>query len=100
MMTLCSVALSGALRRGRRGEPAEPLSRRLGSFHGARMISDTAETLIARIRSIESEVDALQKIISAEALPENHRRYLARCFDLLHMELAAVRVYIATCGDV
>ena len=37
----------------------------------------------------------LREAIAAEPLALNQQQYLARCFDLLHMELAAVRTYIA-----
>ena len=53
-----------------------------------------ADGLIARIRSIEAEVETLQATIAAEPLATNQQQYLARCFDLLHMELSAVRTYI------
>ncbi|HEX2122239.1 MAG TPA: hypothetical protein VHL59_11400 [Thermoanaerobaculia bacterium] len=38
---------------------------------------------------------ALQITVAAEPLAVNQLQYLARCFDLLHMELTAVRTYIA-----
>ena len=56
---------------------------------------DTAERLIARIGSLETELDMLQAAIAAEPLAANQQQYLARCFDLLHMELTAVRTYVA-----
>ncbi len=56
---------------------------------------ETAGDLIARIRSIECDVKALQITVAAEPLTVNQRQYLARWFDLLHMELTAVRTYIA-----
>ncbi|MFP5245509.1 MAG: hypothetical protein ACLGH0_02355 [Thermoanaerobaculia bacterium] len=55
---------------------------------------ETADSLIARIRSIEADVDIVRKTIAAEPLAANQQQYLARCFDLLDMELAAVRTYI------
>ncbi len=58
------------------------------------MRDETAEALIARIRSIEADVGAMQAAVEAEELAPSQRQYLARCFDLLHMELAAVRIYI------
>jgi hypothetical protein len=56
---------------------------------------ETADGLIARIRSIEADVDRLRSNVAAEPLAANQQQYLARCFDLLHMELAAVRTYLA-----
>lgn len=56
---------------------------------------ETADALIARIRSIEADVDMVQATVAAQPLAANQQQYLARCFDLLHMELAAVRTYIA-----
>ncbi|HEX6097348.1 MAG TPA: hypothetical protein VF432_13550 [Thermoanaerobaculia bacterium] len=32
--------------------------------------------------------------VEGEVLAPNQRQYLARCFDLLHMELAAVRRHL------
>lgn len=58
------------------------------------MNPQTADTLTARIHSIEAEIDALQSSIDAEQLPSSERQYLARCFELLHMELDAVRACI------
>ncbi|MFL6247866.1 MAG: hypothetical protein ACJ74H_17725 [Thermoanaerobaculia bacterium] len=37
----------------------------------------------------------MQSTVAAEPLALHQQQYLARCFDLLHMELAAVRTYIA-----
>lgn len=59
------------------------------------MKPETTDALIARIRSIEAEVGLLRAAVEAEPLAANQQQYLARCFDLLHMELAAVRTYIA-----
>ena len=56
---------------------------------------EIADGLIARIRAIEADVDRLQATVAAEAFAANQQQYLARCFDLLHMELSAVRTYIA-----
>ena len=57
--------------------------------------TESADALIAHVRSIEAEVNTLQATVSAESLTVNQQQYLARCFDLLHMELAAVRTYIS-----
>lgn len=59
------------------------------------MKAEIVETLTVRIEAIETEVALLQSMVEEEVLAPNQRQYLARCFDLLHMELAAVRSYIA-----
>jgi hypothetical protein len=59
------------------------------------MKQETMDALIARIQSIEAEVGVLQSAVEAEVLAANQQQYLARCFDLLHLELTAVRSYIA-----
>jgi hypothetical protein len=59
------------------------------------MRQETVDALIAQIQSIEGEVRVLQSTVDAELLGANQRQYLARCFDLLHMELTAVRSYLA-----
>lgn len=55
------------------------------------MTPETTGALTARIRSIETEIEALQSDIGAEPLASSERQYLARCFALLRMELEAVR---------
>lgn len=59
------------------------------------MKQETMDALIARLQSIEAEVGVLQSTVEAEVLAANQQQYLARCFDLLHLELSAVRSYIA-----
>lgn len=59
------------------------------------MKRETVEALIGRIASIEAEVAVLHSMVEGEVLALDQRQYLARCFDLLHMELAAVGSYIA-----
>lgn len=59
------------------------------------MSPETATALTARIRSIETEIDALQSAIAEEPLASSERQYLARCFALLRMELEAVRACVA-----
>lgn len=58
------------------------------------MKPETVEALVGRIEAIEAEVGVLRSTVEGEVLAPNQRQYLARCFDLLHMELAAVRSYI------
>ena len=59
------------------------------------MKPETVDTFIGRIEAIEAEVGLLQATMEGEGLAPSERQYLARCFDLLHIELAAVRSYIA-----
>ncbi|HYC93798.1 MAG TPA: hypothetical protein VEO54_31635 [Thermoanaerobaculia bacterium] len=59
------------------------------------MKAETVEALVGRIHAVEAEVDVLHSAVAAETLPASQQQYLARCFDLLRMELAAVRTYIA-----
>lgn len=46
------------------------------------------------IMSMHDDVEVLRASIDAEPLAANQRQYLSRCFDLLHMEMTAVRNYI------
>lgn len=59
------------------------------------MKEETVDAVVARIQSIEAELKALQSTLDTEPLAANQRQYLARCFDLLHIELTAVRAYLA-----
>ncbi|HEX7150695.1 MAG TPA: hypothetical protein VF618_04335 [Thermoanaerobaculia bacterium] len=58
------------------------------------MKRETADVLIRRIQAMEAEVNVLRSTVDGETLAANQQQYLARCFDLLHMELTAVRSYI------
>ena len=62
------------------------------------MRPETVLVLTNRIRAIEAEIDVLHASVDAEPLAANQRQYLGRCFDLLHMELAAVRTFIEECA--
>lgn len=55
---------------------------------------ETAGGVIARVRAIELDVVALRRTIDGEALSVSDRQYLSRCFDLLTMELDALRQYL------
>jgi hypothetical protein len=50
--------------------------------------------LIARLDAIQSDISELRRILDAEQLAVSDRQYLARCFDLLLMELDALRQYL------
>ena len=52
------------------------------------------ETLIARLDAIQSDIGELRRIVDAEQLAVSDRQYLTRCFDLLIMELDALRQYL------
>lgn len=58
------------------------------------MKAETIDAVIAHIQSMHASVEVLRKTVDAEPLAANQRQYLARCFDLLQMELTAVRSYI------
>jgi len=58
------------------------------------MQEDTAGAFVQHVTTIESGVAALRKAIDGEELAINDRQYLSRCFDLLDMELAAIRQYL------
>lgn len=58
------------------------------------MNGETVDALVARIQSMNAEVEVLRATVEAESLAANQRQYLARCFDLLQMELTAVRSYV------
>lgn len=55
------------------------------------MKAETVDALVAHIRSIDAQVEALRASVDAEPLPASQRQYLARCCDLLHLELTAAR---------
>ena len=58
------------------------------------MDAQTTGAVIARVQAIESEIGALRRTVDAEALSVSDRQYVGRCFDLLSMELEALRHYI------
>jgi hypothetical protein len=58
------------------------------------MEAETIGALLARVHAIESDMGMLQRTIDGESLAVSDRQYVARCFDLLHMELAALREYL------
>jgi hypothetical protein len=58
------------------------------------MDAETIGGAIARVQAIESDVVALKRTIVGEELSVSDHQYLSRCFDLLTMELDAVRQYL------
>ena len=58
------------------------------------MQPETIGAVVARMQAIESDVADLRMRVEAEELEISDRRYLSRCFDLLGMELRALRQYL------
>lgn len=58
------------------------------------MQSETIGAITARLQSIASDVSGLRRTLDAEELSISDRQYVSRCFDLLEMELSALRQYI------
>jgi len=58
------------------------------------MDAATIGGVIARVQAIESDVVALRRTIDGEELSVSDHQYLSRCFDLLTMELDALRQYL------
>lgn len=59
------------------------------------MDSLTLRAAIALTRQIEWDVMELHRLIELERLRTGDRQYLSRCFDLLTMELLALREFMA-----
>lgn len=58
------------------------------------MDAETISRLIARAQAIESDIVALRRTVDGEELSVSDHQYLSRCFDLLTMELDALRQYL------
>jgi hypothetical protein len=58
------------------------------------MNAETTRAVIVRVQVIEADIVALRRIIDGEELSVSDHQYLSRCFDLLTMELEAVRQYL------
>lgn len=58
------------------------------------MEAETIGAATARLQSIASDVSGLRRALDAEELSVSDRQYLSRCFDLLDMELDALRQYL------
>lgn len=50
--------------------------------------------VLVRVQAIESDIVALRRTIDGEELSVSDHQYLSRCFDLLAMELDALRQYL------
>ncbi|HEV7765111.1 MAG TPA: hypothetical protein VGQ76_08930 [Thermoanaerobaculia bacterium] len=59
------------------------------------MDAEAIEAVMSRVQAIESDIGGLRRTIDAETLAMSDRQYVARCFDLLHMELDALRQYLS-----
>lgn len=59
-----------------------------------RMDAETIGGMIGRVHAIESDILALRRSIDGQQLSVSDHQYLSRCFDLLTMELDAVRRYL------
>ena len=55
----------------------------------------TLRAAIALTQQIEWDVMELRRLIDLEQITGGDRQYLSRCFDLLSMELLALREFIA-----
>ena len=58
------------------------------------MDAETIGGVLARVQAIELDIVALRRTIDGEELSASDHQYLSRCFDLLTMELDAVRQYL------
>jgi len=58
------------------------------------MDAQTKGAVMSRVQAIASDIDALRRIVDAEPLSVSDRQYLSRCFELLQMELEALREYV------
>lgn len=54
----------------------------------------TMEAVISHLDSMQSDLSELRRVLDAEPLAVSDRQYVARCFDLLSMELDALRQYL------
>lgn len=59
------------------------------------MQPETLGGFIVRLSAIESDLVALRTTLDREELAVSDRQYLKRCFELLAMELSAIRQYVA-----
>ena len=53
-----------------------------------------APGIISRVRTLEENVESLRRTLDGEDLATSDRQYLSRCFELLQMEVDALREYI------
>lgn len=62
------------------------------------MQSERFSQVIERMQVIETDVAAIRQTVESEDLGTSDRRYLSRCFDLLDMELRALKQYLLGLG--
>jgi hypothetical protein len=58
------------------------------------MTPEIVSGVLARLDGIGSEVTSLRRTVDAEPMQVSDRQYVSRCFDLLEMELGALRQYL------
>lgn len=58
------------------------------------MQPEAISQVIERIQMIESGMASIREAVESEDLGTSDRRYLSRCFDLLNMELRALKQYL------
>lgn len=58
------------------------------------MQSETISTLTTRVGTLQADVGEFRRTIDLEELTVSDRQYLSRCFDLLDMELSALRDFL------
>ena len=57
---------------------------------------ETMSTVEKRLEAIEGEAASLRELFEAAALSHGDRAYILRCFDLLEMELRAMRQFLVS----
>ena len=62
------------------------------------MQSERFSQVIERMQLIETDVASIRQTVESEELGTSDRRYLSRCFDLLDMELRALKQYLLGLG--
>jgi hypothetical protein len=58
------------------------------------MRAEAVSAFVTRSREIEAQILELRGGVTSQEISESDRRYLSRCFELLQMELNALRDYI------
>ena len=58
------------------------------------MTAEMLATLVTRVQEIALDVASLRRMVDEQELAVSDRQYVSRCFDLLDMELGALRQYL------
>jgi RNA polymerase-interacting CarD/CdnL/TRCF family regulator len=58
------------------------------------MEREAIHAAIARVQSVAADVSGLRRTLDGEGMSVSDRQYLSRCFELLEMELGALRQYL------